>query len=84
MVPSLTARSADCLADLLALPHRVHADRSPLRAELEQAGIPAFVVGRITEGDHPVLIRNSGEHVHITAHVEDELWRFFARAEEGN
>ncbi|HHT43215.1 MAG TPA: AIR synthase [Firmicutes bacterium] len=89
-VPSLTAQICDCLKlDPLALLSSgsmliVSPQGAELQDKLEQAGIPAFVVGRITEGDHPVLIRNSGEHVHITAHVEDELWRFFARAEEGN
>jgi len=55
-----------------------------LKARLEEVGIPAFVVGRITAGSYPVLIRSSGERVPITDHVEDELWRLFARLEEGN
>ncbi|NMB01498.1 MAG: AIR synthase [Firmicutes bacterium] len=46
--------------------------------ELEQAGIPAFIVGEITKGKHPVLIRENGERKAITEHVEDDLWRFFA------
>lgn len=51
---------------------------------LAEAGIAAFLVGKITAGSHPVLIRTGGERVPIKAHVEDELWRFFARREEGN
>ncbi len=54
-----------------------------LKAHLEQAGIPAFVVGRITQGSHPILVRTNGERVSVQAHVEDELWRFFARVEGG-
>lgn len=46
--------------------------------ELRKAEIPAYVVGTITEGDHPVLIRKTGERQAIVAHVEDELWRFFS------
>lgn len=45
--------------------------------ELKEIQIPAFVVGTITAGNHPVLIRKTGEEVAITSHVEDELWRFF-------
>lgn len=45
--------------------------------ELVKNGIPAFKVGRITDGDHPILIRASGDREAITSHVEDELWRFF-------
>lgn len=55
-----------------------------LRAVLEQAQVPAFIIGRVTEGTHPVLIRPDGQRVPILNHVEDELWRFFARLEEGN
>ncbi|HPT84105.1 MAG TPA: AIR synthase family protein [Limnochordia bacterium] len=54
-----------------------------LKGHLGAAGIPAFIVGRITAGSCPVLIRADGEGVPIQEHVEDELWRFFARLEEG-
>lgn len=43
--------------------------------------IPAFVVGTITAGDHPVVIRKTGARQAITEHVEDELWKFFDRIE---
>lgn len=43
--------------------------------------VSAFVVGKITEGDHPVLVRKTGERQAIIAHVEDELWKFFGRIE---
>ncbi|NMB21164.1 MAG: AIR synthase [Firmicutes bacterium] len=46
---------------------------------LREIQVPAFVVGQITEGDHPVVLRRNGETEDITAHVEDELWKFFAK-----
>ncbi len=46
---------------------------------LEEIQVPAFVVGRIVEGDHPVVLRKTGKKQAITAHVEDELWKFFAK-----
>jgi hydrogenase expression/formation protein HypE len=45
--------------------------------KLQAIAIPAFAVGKVTAGDHPVLIRTTGERVPIVSHVEDELWRFF-------
>lgn len=52
-----------------------------LVGKLSEQGIPAFIVGTITEGTHPVVIHKSGEREEITAHVEDELWKFFRREE---
>lgn len=46
--------------------------------ELEKEGIAAFVIGEITEGDYPILVRKNGEEVPIVGYVEDELWRFLA------
>lgn len=54
-----------------------------LKAKLEEAQVSAFLIGRITPGSHPVLIRASGERVKIAKHVEDELWKLFARMVEG-
>lgn len=54
-------------------------DGEGLAKKLQEADIPAFIVGTIIEGDHPVLVRKTGQHQNITSHVEDELWRFFAR-----
>jgi hydrogenase maturation factor len=52
-----------------------------LVARLREIQVPAFVVGSIIEGDHPIVIRKTGKRQAITAHVEDELWKFFARIE---
>lgn len=53
-----------------------------LQGKLADAGIPAFLVGRITEGTHPILIHKDGSRTAVTEHVEDELWRFFASSAE--
>ena len=50
-----------------------------LAEKLGEIQVPAFVVGKITEGDHPVVIRETGKKQAITTHVEDELWKFFAK-----
>lgn len=50
-----------------------------LTERLSEIQVPAFVVGRIIEGDHPIVIRKTGQKEAITAHVEDELWKFFAK-----
>ncbi|NLL42905.1 MAG: AIR synthase [Firmicutes bacterium] len=49
--------------------------------KLSEIGISAFIVGKVTEGSHPAVIHTTGEREEITAHVEDELWRFFRREE---
>lgn len=50
-----------------------------LVARLAQDNIPAYIVGKITEGKMPVLVRKTGEQEHLSTHVEDELWKFWAR-----
>ena len=62
----------------------VAADGEGLLQRLKEAGIQAFVVGKITDGEFPTLIKATGERVCITSHVEDELWRFFATVEGNN
>jgi len=47
--------------------------------KLSEIDVPAFLVGKIVDGRHPVLIRETGERQSITEHVEDELWKFFRR-----
>ena len=47
--------------------------------KLGEIQVPAFVVGTITEGDHLMVNRRTGQKEAVTAHVEDELWKFFAR-----
>lgn len=50
-----------------------------LAEKLGKIQVPAFVVGRVVEGDHPVVLRKTGQRQAITTHVEDELWKFFAK-----
>ncbi len=45
---------------------------------LAEKDIPAYIVGKITEGTMPVVVRKTGECETIYTHVEDELWKFFA------
>ena len=62
-VPELTQRISrhlqllDPLALLSSGAMLMVSPRAELKAHLEQAGIPAFVVGRITQGSHPTLVR---------------------------
>lgn len=56
----------------------VSGDGTGLVQRLTEEGIEAFVVGTITEGEFPTLVKKNGEREIINAHVEDELWRFFA------
>lgn len=54
-------------------------DGQGLVSKLAEQGIPAFIVGKAVQGDTPVLIRRDGQEQIISAHVEDELWKFWAR-----
>ena len=59
----------------------VTSDGKGLVARLAKEKIPAYIVGKVTEGNIPVLVRETGEREPISTHVEDELWKFWARKE---
>lgn len=59
----------------------VTSDGEGLVARLAKEKIPAYIVGKMTEGNIPVLVRETGEREAISTHVEDELWKFWARKE---
>lgn len=83
-VPQLTKKICEYFAlDPLALLSSgsmliVTPNGDELIEELDRVQISAYKVGKITAGNHPILIRANGERKAVTEHVEDELWRFFA------
>lgn len=86
-VPALTGKIAAHLQlDPLALLSSgsmliVAPDGKGLVDRLGEHGISAFIVGKITQAEHPVLVRKTGTREIIAEHVEDELWRFIAAQE---
>lgn len=45
---------------------------------LSQMGVPAFVVGKMTEGPNRRVIRQNGQVEEIPLFVQDELWRILS------
>jgi len=54
------------------------ADGPGLRDHLQKAGITAYIIGEVIEGDKNILVEAGGDEKIMPGPVEDELWRFLA------